>query len=83
MMYKELIQDYHFDDSLNEPLYIPGMEELPPPLPPKKRPRKKQVCALYMYGCIDCVHVHVHCTYYSRPKTASLSPAKTMDYNYT
>ena len=39
MMYKGLVAGYTFDDSVMQPLYIPGMEA-PPPIPPKKRRRR-------------------------------------------
>ncbi len=41
MMYKGLlVQGYIYDESIMEPLYIPGMEA-PPPIPPKKRKKNK------------------------------------------
>lgn len=41
MIYKGLLEGYNFDESLMQPLYIPGMEA-PPPLPPKKRKRQRR-----------------------------------------
>ena len=40
MMYKGLVQGYTYDESIMQPLYIPGMEA-PPPIPPKKRKKQK------------------------------------------
>lgn len=40
IIYKGLLEGYNFDESLMQPLYIPGMEA-PPPLPPKKRKHRR------------------------------------------
>ncbi len=62
MRYKELLKDYHFDESMMQPLYIPGMAE-PPPLPPKRRPKRKMVGTL----CPRLAHTHTHTHTHSPP----------------